>query len=65
MTDTPDYRRAFRILMLIVGVATLGWVIPFAIANHQFDECSTTLQIRLDDMKAKIDAARTTLPQQR
>jgi len=57
MTDTPDYRRAFSLLMLVVGVAMLGWTIPFAIANYQLDDCTTTLQARLDAIKAKINDA--------
>jgi len=58
MTSEPDYRNAFRILMLVVAVTMLGWAIPYAIANYQFDDCSTTLQARLDAMKARIDDAR-------
>jgi hypothetical protein len=59
----PDYRPAYRRLMLVVAVAMLGWAIPYAIANYQFDQCSTTLQVRLDAMKTKLDAARATTPQ--
>jgi len=57
MTDTPDYRRAFSLLMLVVAVAMLGWTIPFTIANYQLDDCTTTLQARLDAIKAKINDA--------
>jgi hypothetical protein len=62
MTNESDYRPAYRKLMLVVGVAMIGWAIPYAIANYQFDNCSATLQTRLDDMKAKIDAVRATQP---
>jgi hypothetical protein len=57
MTGETDYRRAFRILMLVIAVAMLGWAIPYAIANYQFDDCSTTLQARLDAMKTTINNA--------
>ena len=65
MTSPPDYRMAFSRLMLVVAVALLGWIIPFAIANYQLDDCTKALHVRLDDIKAKIDAARTAPPQQR
>jgi hypothetical protein len=62
MTNESDYRPATRKLMLVVAVAMIGWTIPYAIANYRFDNCSETLRTRLDDMKAKIDAARATRP---
>jgi len=57
MTDDPHYRVAYSILMLVVGLAMLGWTIPFAIANYRLDDCTTTLHARLHAMKAKINDA--------
>jgi hypothetical protein len=57
MTDDPKYRVAHGFLMLVVAVALIGWLIPFAIANYRLDDCTATLHARLDAIKAKINDA--------
>ena len=59
--DQKDYQVAYRILMLVVAVAMLGWAIPFGIANYKFDKCSQNLQVRLDKVKARIDSAKSSV----
>jgi hypothetical protein len=49
--------------MLVVAAAMLGWAIPYGIANYKFDECSQSLQARIDAMKAKAEAAKRTMEQ--
>jgi len=56
MTGETDYRWAFSVLMLVVGVTMLGCTIPFAIANYRLDDCTATLHARLDAIKTTIDA---------
>jgi hypothetical protein len=55
MSADKDYQLSYRRLMMIVAIAIFGWVIPFGIANYKFDQCSNSLQARLDTMKARID----------
>ena len=61
--DRKDYQLAYRKLMLVVAAAMLGWAIPYGIANYKFDECSQSLQARIDAMKAKAEAAKRTMEQ--
>jgi hypothetical protein len=61
--DQKDYQLAYRRLMLVVAAAMLGWTIPYGIANYKFDECSQSLQSRIDVMKAKAEAAKRTTQQ--
>ena len=56
--DRKDYRLAYRRLMLAAAAAMLGWAIPYGIANYKFDECSQSLQVRIDAMKAKAEGSR-------
>ena len=56
--DRKDYQLAYRRLMLVVAAAMLGWAIPYGIANYKFDECSQSLQARIDTMQAKAEAAK-------
>ena len=49
-----DYRLAASILMGVVGLAMLGWVIPYGIANYKLDRCSQDLQIKLAAFKSEI-----------
>jgi len=51
-TDQKDYQLSYRRSML-------GWAIPYGIANYKFDQCSQSLQVRLDGMKANIDGAKS------
>ena len=53
-TDQEDYQRYYRVLMLILGLAMLGWAIPYGVAHYKFDRCSEDLQIRLDAVKSEI-----------
>jgi hypothetical protein len=61
--EQKDYRQPFRVMMLVVSVAMLGWAIPYGYANYKRDRCSESLQVRLDDINAKIAAARRALEQ--
>ena len=61
--DQKDYQVAYRILMLVVAVAMLGWAIPYGIANYKFDQCSQNLQVRVDKVKARIDSAKSGIMQ--
>jgi hypothetical protein len=54
--DQTGLQTAYRRLMLAVGIAMLGFAVPFAIANYKTDQCHDSLQLRLDDVKAKLDA---------
>jgi hypothetical protein len=65
-----DYRLAHSILMGVVGLAMLGWAIPYGLANYKLDRCSQDLQIKLDAFKSEIaktqsviDNAKKTLDQ--
>ena len=44
--------------MLVVAAAMLGWAIPYGIANYKFDDCSQSLQARIDAMTAKAQSNR-------
>lgn len=61
--DRKDYQLAYRRLMLVVAAAMLGWAIPYGIANYKFDECSQSLQARIDAMAAKAEAAKRSIGQ--
>jgi hypothetical protein len=52
IADQKDYQRYYRVMMLIVGVAMLGWAIPYGVANYKLDRCSEDL--RLDAVRAEI-----------
>ena len=54
IADQKDYQRYYRIMMLIVGVAMLGWAIPYGVANYKLDRCSEDLRARLDAVKGEI-----------
>jgi hypothetical protein len=56
--DRKDYQLAYRRLMLVVAAAMLGWAIPYGIANYKFDDCSHSLQVRIDAMKAKAEGSK-------
>jgi hypothetical protein len=56
--DRKDYQLAYRRLMLV-----LGWAIPYGIANYKFDECSQSLQARIDAIKAKVEASKGAVEQ--
>ena len=65
-----DYRLAHSILMGVVGLAMLGWAIPYGIANYKLDRCSQDLQIKIEAFKGEvaktqssIDAAKKALQQ--
>ena len=65
-----DYRLAASILMGVVGLAMLGWAIPYGIANYKLDQCSQELQIKIEAFKSEIaktqssiDAAKKELQQ--
>jgi hypothetical protein len=58
-----DYQLAYRRLMLVVAAAMLGWAIPYGIANYKFDECSQSLQARIDAIKAKVEASKGAVEQ--
>jgi hypothetical protein len=61
--DGKDFQLAYRKLMLVVAAAMLGWAIPYGIANYKFDECSQSLQARIDAMEAKAEASKRTMEQ--
>ena len=46
--------RTFRITMLVIAIAMLGWTIPFSIANYKYDQCSQDLNLRLDRMNSGL-----------
>jgi hypothetical protein len=54
IADQKDYRLHYSILMLIVGLAMLGWAIPYGVANYKLDRCSEDLQVSLDAVRAEI-----------
>jgi hypothetical protein len=54
MSAGKDYQLSYRRLMIIVAIAMFCWAIPYGIANYKFDECTNSLQVRLDAMKARI-----------
>jgi hypothetical protein len=54
IADQKDYQRYYRVMMLIVGVAMLGWAIPYGVANYKLDRCSEDLRIKLDAVRAEI-----------
>jgi hypothetical protein len=54
IADQKDYQRSYRIMMVIVGVAMLGWAIPYGVANYKLDRCNEDLRIRLDAIKGEI-----------
>ena len=56
--DQKDYQLAYRRLMLVVAAAMLGWAIPYGIANYKFDDCTQSLQARIDAMAAKAQSNR-------
>ena len=65
-----DYRLAHSILMGVVGLAMLGWAIPYGIANYKLDRCSQDLQIKIEALKSEtaktqssINAAKKALQQ--
>jgi hypothetical protein len=69
IADQKDYHRAvpealhvpgpYRISMLVVAIASFGWIIPFGIAGYKFDQCSESLHVRLDSIKARLDGMKT------
>jgi hypothetical protein len=58
-----DYRIPFSIMVFVVGIAMLGWAIPYGYANHKLDKCSQSVQAGLDEINAKIAANRKALDQ--
>ena len=52
--ERKNYQRYYRMLMVVVGVAMLGWAIPYGVANYKFEQCSQGLQTRLDAIKAEV-----------
>jgi hypothetical protein len=52
-------------MMLIVGVAMLGWAIPYGVANYKLDRCSQDLQIKLDAVKAEIAKTQSKIEHQK
>jgi hypothetical protein len=61
--ELKNYGVPFRIMMFVVGIATLGWAIPYGYANYKLDQCSQSLHVRLDEINAKIDENRKALEQ--
>jgi hypothetical protein len=61
--EQKNYRLPYSIMMLAVGIAMLGWAIPYGFANYRFDQCSESLQARIGDLQAKIDGAKGALEQ--
>ena len=49
-----DYRLAASILMGVVGLAMLGWVVPYGVASYKLDRCSQDLQIKIEAFKSEI-----------
>jgi hypothetical protein len=47
----------------VVAAAMLGWAIPTELRITNSDECSKSLQTRLDDMKAKAEASKRSMEQ--
>jgi hypothetical protein len=47
--------RTFRITMLVIAIAMLGWTIPFSVANYKYDQCSRDLNLRLDRMNSGLE----------
>jgi hypothetical protein len=58
-----DYRIPFSIMMFVVGIAMLGWAIPYGYAGYKLDQCGQSVQARLDEINAKIGANRRALEQ--
>jgi hypothetical protein len=54
IADGEDYQRSFRIMMLVVGLAMLGWGFPYGVANYQLDHCSEDVRIMLNGIKGEI-----------
>jgi len=56
-----DYRLAHSILMGVVGLAMLGWAIPYGIANYKLDRCNQEFQIKLATFKSEIAKTQTAI----
>lgn len=56
--DQKDNLSRYRMLVLVLAVASLGALIPFGIASYKYDRCSESLQASLDTLQTKIDAAK-------
>ncbi len=49
--------------MAIFGVAMFGLAIAYGYANYKGDQCSQSLQARIDSMNAQIESAKRTIDQ--
>ena len=63
--DETIYNQPYRVFMAIVGVLMLGWAIAYGYANYQADQCIQGVQARLDSLKARVDAGKTTTDQRK
>ncbi len=59
----PAVRRTYGIFMAIFGVAMFGLAIAYGYANYKGDQCSQSLQARIDSMNAQIESAKRTIDQ--
>lgn len=58
-------QRAYGLFMAVVAVVMLGWAIAYGYGNYLADECTSSLQFRLDGVKARLDAAAKSMIDQR
>jgi hypothetical protein len=49
----------YRMSMLALAIAILGWTVPFAIEGDKFDQFSQSLNVRLDSMRARLNGMKT------
>jgi hypothetical protein len=58
-------QRAYSLFMAVVAVVMLGWAIAYGYGNYLADDCTGSLQLRLDSVKTRLDAAKSLIDQRR
>ena len=61
--DQSSYSISYRIFLVAVGIVMVGWGIAYGYANYQGDQCTESVNARLDSIKARVDAAKGTIDQ--
>jgi hypothetical protein len=60
-----ENQTGYRIFMAVFAVLMLGWAITYGYANYQLDECSQSLRVRIETVKAQIDANQRSIDQKK
>jgi hypothetical protein len=58
-------QRAYSLFMAVVAVVMLGWAIAYGYGNYLADDCTGSLQLRLDSVKTRLVAAKSLIDQRR